>query len=144
FTKRKITMKMTPYLHFKGQCREAFEFYAQIFNGTSNAMLPYEDSPEEKIAAQWKDQILHAHISLDDLELMGSDVTGDCYAKPQGLYVFISLDELNEAERIYTALSDGGSIQMPFEERFWAEGYAMFIDRYGTPWMISFGIKKCL
>lgn len=137
-------MKMTPYLHFKNQCREAFELYADIFNGTINAMLSYEDTPETEAPVEWNNHILHAHLSIGDLELMGSDAPGDYYAKPQGLYIFMSVDELDEAERIYNRLSEGGAIQMPLEETFWAERYAMFIDRYGTPWMISFGLKDCM
>lgn len=137
-------MKMTPYLHFKGQCREAFELYAKIFNGTINAMIPYEESPEEKTQPEWRDQVLHAHLSIGNLELMASDAPAEYYAKPQGVYVAITVDDVSEAERIYNALSEAATIQMPFEETFWAERYAMFIDRFGTPWMISAGIKDCM
>lgn len=61
------------------------------------------------------------------------------YAKPQGFKVSIAPPSRAEFDRIFDALSDGAqSVEMTPQETFWAERFAMFTDRYGTPWMLNF------
>jgi PhnB protein len=68
---------------------------------------------------------------------MGSDTGSGPYLAPQGIHVSLHVDTPDEAERIYAGLSEGGSIIMPLGETFWASRFAMFSDRFGTPWMIN-------
>ena len=42
-----------------------------------------------------------------------------------------------EARRTFDALAEGGKVTMPFEKTFWAEGFGMLVDRFGTPWMVG-------
>jgi PhnB protein len=135
-------MKMTPYLMFNGQCREAFALYEKVFNGRIEAMMTHGESPvADEVDEDWQDTILHGCLTFGDQILMASDAPADHYSKPQGLYISLSIDTIPEAERIFNALSENGSVQMPFEETFWAERFAMFTDRFGTPWMINCGPK---
>lgn len=134
-------MKMTPYLMFNNQCKAAFTFYEQLFNGKITFMMTHGDSPvANEVSNVWHDAILHAHMTIGDLELMASDACGE-YVAPQGIYVALKIDDIAEAERIYNSLSEGGVINMALAETFWAERFAMFTDRFGTPWMINCGDK---
>ena len=56
--------------------------------------------------------------------------------------VAIVLDDTAEGERIFKALSDQGTVTMPFEKTFWAERFGMCTDRFGTPWMINAGMPQ--
>lgn len=143
-------MRLNPYLSFNGNCREAFEFYASVLGGRMMAMMSYADMPPmpegaappaEGCAAPdmsaMKDKIMHACMEIDGVLLMAGDAPQGMYQKPAGTNVTLNLEDPAEAERIYAALSQGGSITMPLGETFWAKRFGMFTDRFGTPWMIN-------
>jgi PhnB protein len=51
-------------------------------------------------------------------------------------YLSLTVTSVEEAERLYALLSDGGQIFMPMEETFFAVRFAMLRDRFGTSWML--------
>jgi PhnB protein len=74
---------------------------------------------------------------VGDTVLMGSDAPTNCFQKPQGFSVSLVFTDTDEAERIFSALSENGTVQMPIQETFWAARFGMLVDRFGTPWMIN-------
>ena len=131
-------MKFTPYLNFPGTCREAFEFYQKATGGTIESMISHGETPAgEFVADDWKHTIMHARLAVGDAVIMGSDAPREMEVTPQGIYVSIHADTPEEADRIYAALSEGGQVQMEIQKTFWAERFAMFVDRFGIPWMIN-------
>ena len=88
---------------------------------------------------EWQDKILHASLKIGDTVLMGSDAPPERYEKPKGFSVSLVLDDTGEAERIFKTLSEGGSVQMPIQQTFWAARFGMLTDRYAIPWMINCG-----
>jgi PhnB protein len=136
-------MNVTPYLNFDGNCREALVLYARLLGGEITYMQTHGDSPAaEQTPPDHHDKILHARLRAGDVELMASDAPPGYYSRPQGLFVSLNLDDIAEAERIYDELARDGQIFMKLEETFWAERFAMFTDRFGTPWMINAGPKE--
>jgi PhnB protein len=126
------------YLAFDGQCKEAFEFYQKILGGEIGMMMSYGDSPMgEQTPEDQKNRIMHASLNIGDNVLMGGDAPVRNFSKPQGFSVSIGLNDYAEGKRIFTALSENGTVMMPFEKTFWAAGFGMLIDQYGTPWMIN-------
>jgi PhnB protein len=81
--------------------------------------------------------IIDARMAIGDKLLMGSDAPADRFQKMQGFTVTLGIDEPAEAERVYNALSEGGTVDVPLTETFWAQKFAMLTDRFGTPWMIN-------
>jgi PhnB protein len=131
-------MKFVTYLNFNGTCREAFEFYAKTLKGEILAMLTHDQVPPgAEVSADWKDKILNAHLKVGDQELMGSDAPPNWFKGVEGFYVSIQIEDEKEGQRIFNALSDRGTVQLPFEPTFWAKRFAMLRDRFGTPWMIN-------
>jgi PhnB protein len=51
-------------------------------------------------------------------------------------YLALTVKTVEEAERIYALLTEGGEIFMKMEETFFASRFAMFRDRFGTSWML--------
>jgi PhnB protein len=131
-------MKANVHLNFDGRCKEAFSFYEQALGGKIQFMMTYGESP---IASQMppgtSDYVMHATITIGDTNVLGADAPPGRYGTPQGFDVCLSPDSTAEGERIFNALADGGSIQMPFEKTFWSERFGMVTDRYGIPWMIN-------
>ena len=131
-------MKLNPYLLFDGQCETAFEFYEKILDGKIEAMMTHEGTPAaEQVPAQWRKKILHARLIVGDQMLMGSDAPPDRYEAMKGFSVAIGVNDPKEAERIFRALAEGATVQMPIQETFWAVRFGMLVDRFGTPWMIN-------
>jgi PhnB protein len=130
-------MQVSPYLNFPGTCKEAFEFYAKVLGGKIEMMQTHADSPMKDQHAGWGDKILHVTMKVGGAVIMGSDAPPSYYNKPQGFYVSLGIEKPADADRIYNSLLDGGSIQMPIQETFWAKRFAMLTDRFGIPWMIN-------
>ena len=83
---------------------------------------------------------MNMSLQLDDATIMASDSPPDWYREPPGFSVSISPESRAELDRVYQALAkDAKSIMMPLGETLWAERFAMFTDRFGTPWMINLG-----
>ena len=131
-------MPLNPYLLFNGDCKEAFELYAKVLGGKIEAMMAHEGTPAaEQVPPEWRKKILHAKINFADGVLMASDAPPGRYEKPQGFSVSVTVKTPADADRIYRGLSEGAKITMPLAETFWALKFAMFVDRFGTPWMIN-------
>ena len=80
---------------------------------------------------------MHARLIIGDEVLMGSDAPPDRYEPMKGITVTLGVDEPADAERIFSALAEGGTVQMPIQQTFWAVRFGMLTDRFGTPWMIN-------
>lgn len=133
-------MKIHAYLMFDGQCEEAFNFYAELLDGKLELMR-YADSPEDvPIADEYKQRVMHACLAVGDQLLMASDTAPQCGPPHEGIKgcsISLQVDNVPEAERLYEALSEGGSVQMELQATFWATRFAMLTDRFGVPWMIN-------
>ena len=113
-------------------------FYAEVLGGNNLRIMTFGDSPmAEQMAASEKDMVIHARFTVGDFMIMGSDAPGGRYSKPKGYAVCLGVDTPEEAERIFGALSEGGSVGMPIAETFWAKRFGMLTDRFGTPWMVN-------
>ncbi len=130
-------MKLLTYLNYGGNCREAFRFYEAHLGGKITMMMTHGEQPNPNEAPSgWKDKILHARMNLGETELLGSDVPPERFQPMRSVYLSLILDSVDEAERVYALLSDGGQIYMPIAETFFAFRFAMLRDRFGTSWMI--------
>lgn len=132
-------MKIDPYLTFDGQCGPAFRFYAQVLNGTLEAFLTFAESPaSNEVPAGFGDKIMHARLAVGDQVIMGSDCPPQApFQGIHGISVSINVDRVVEAERVFKALAEGGQVQMPLAQTFWAARFGMLVDRFGVPWMIN-------
>lgn len=131
-------MDLNIYLHFSGNCEEAFKFYEKVLGGKILAAMTYETAPPEMpVTLEWRNKIMHARMSVGNYTLMGSDAPPDRYTKPTGFSINIGVKTAEEAERVYQALSEGGQVHMPLAETFWAIRFGMFVDKFGVPWMIN-------
>ena len=130
-------MKMYTYLNYGGNCRKAFEFYEEHLGGKITMMLTHAQQPNaEKVSDELKNSILHARIDIGETTLLGSDVPQDRFQPMRSAYLSLLVTSIDEAERIYRLLSDGGEIFMAMQETFFAYRFAMLRDKFGTSWMI--------
>ncbi len=128
-------MKMNTYVNFAGNCADAFRFYETHLGGTIGMMMTHGQAPDQsRINPEWKNAVLHARVTIGGIELMGADIPS---AQPmRSAYLSLGVDSDAEAERIFSALSDGGEIFMPMQETFFATRFGQLRDRFGINWMI--------
>jgi PhnB protein len=101
-------------------------------------MMTHDGTPmADQVPAEWKNKIIHARMTVGDQVLMASDAPPNDYSKPKGFSINIGVKDPTDAERIFHALADGGTVQMPIAETFWAIRFGMLTDRFGTPWMVN-------
>jgi PhnB protein len=130
-------MQLYTYLNYGGNCRQAFEFYAEHLGGKILMLQTHGEAPGSGNASpEMKDAVLHARIKLGGTTIFGADVPAERFQPMRSAYLSLSVDSSAEAERIYALLSDGGQIFMKMEETFFAHRFAMLRDRFGTSWML--------
>jgi PhnB protein len=133
-------MKLDVYLNYPGTCEEAFHFYEKHLGARIIMMSRHGDAPQSRLPADWQKAILHAEIEIGGFVVRGADIPG---AEPmRSAYLTLTLDNVDEAERLYALLSEGGQIFMKMEETFFAKRFAMLRDRFGTSWMLLHGNRQ--
>lgn len=128
-----------PYLFFRGDCREAMEFYKSVFGGKLDIMtnadsnLASEDMPA--------DNIMHCYLSGGDIELMASDTA---QASPEAKKISISLNGSDEPRmrEIFEALSVDTEVEHPLKKEFWGSTFGSFKDKFGVEWMFDIAMEK--
>ena len=129
------------YLFFDGNCAEAMRFYERTLGGKIEMSMTYGQSPDPaQCPPGSKDRVMHVSLLLDGRRLMASDTpAGQPAKKMQGFALSLSYPTAEAARGIFDALSAGGQTVMPFGKTFWADGFGMVTDRFGTPWMVGGG-----
>lgn len=131
-------MKVTPYLFFNGTCEEALKFYEKVLGAKVAFMMRYKDMPVEAApSAEDGPKIAHVRFTIGDSVIMASDSPPQRFNKPQGFDMSLGIEKPEDADRIFAALSEGGTITMPIAETFWAYRFGALVDKFGTPWMIN-------
>ena len=135
-------MPFVPYLGFQGNAAEAFAFYAGLFGGKPELMR-FSDMPADAgsppMPEEQKGWALHVSLQTDeDGMLMASDMPPQFGGTPQaGVYVSVTRADAEAARALFQRLAEDGEILMPFQPTFFAAGYGMCRDRFGTHWMVS-------
>lgn len=129
-------MDASAYLHFDSRCEEAFSFYARTLGGDIAALLRWANMPGGGAPAGMEKLVMHEALMIGQATIFGSDVPPARYAKPGGFGVALNVDGDDDAERIFAALSEGGSVAMAMSETFFAHRFGMVTDRFAIPWMV--------
>ena len=131
-------IRLSTHLEFNGQCAAALRFYERVLGGKIRFMMTYGESP---IAAQtpseWREKIIHATFVLSDRTFSATDSWREDFHKAQGFAVTLDIDDAEEADRVFAALSENAAIGMSIQETFWAQRFGMLVDQFGIPWMIN-------
>ena len=134
-------ISLEPYIFFKGNAKDAMEFYKGVFGGELTTSR-LGDSPKEtlehmKIDEARYDELMHASLK-GPVNIMASDSQN---ASPEAKKVTLSLGGTDEAEmrKIFDKLSEGGKVMQPLEKMFWGDIFGSLTDKYGIEWMMNIG-----
>ncbi|MCY7316795.1 MAG: VOC family protein [Rubrivivax sp.] len=131
--------QLAAYLSFDGRCAEAMTFYAGLLGAKLKALMSYSQAPAGgDMPRVESDLIKHAYLEHKDFGLMAGDTPPGVGHSPMlGVMLALTLDTVAEAQRIFGALAEGGAVQMPLADTFWAEAFGMVTGRFGTAWAIN-------
>ena len=130
-------MQVQPYLFFDGRCEEAIDFYRSKLGAEVDMLMRFKDSPEpQQHAPGTENKIMHANLRIGGTTVLASDRR--CLGQPnfQGFALSLTPADDAEAKRLFSALSEGGQVQMPLGKTFFASSFGMLADRFGVSWMV--------
>ena len=137
-----------PYLNFDGQAAEAMRSYHEVLGGQLK-VLRYADAPGGAGATppgcEVADtaRVMHAMLQFEGGMLMASDAPNSQMAERMaGMSISLTFTDVPKAGRVFESLAQGGAVRMPFGKTFWADGFGMVVDRFGTSWMVSGGLQE--
>lgn len=134
-------IQIEPYLFFNGRCEEAIAAYQDILGAELQMLMRWGDSPAPPppgmLPPGSENKVMHASLRIGRCNLMLSD--GMCSGTPafSGFSLSFAVADEAAAQRVFAALSAGGSVQMPLGKTFWSPCYGMLTDRFGVAWMVS-------
>lgn len=139
-------MQVQPYLMFEGRCEEAVNFYKTALNAQVTMLMRYKENPEPQSTGDGcgpnaanisPESIMHAGFKIGETELMASD--GMCSGKAEFKGITLSLNPTSEAEakKMFAALSEGGTVNMPLSKTFFSPLFGMVADKFGVSWMVN-------
>ena len=139
-------MPLSPYISFAGNCAEATAFYqqavgAELLYKITFGEMPKNESSEEGCPSgmQFPDSaIAYSNVRIAGSDIMMSDgLPPGSKAQYAGFTLVLDTQDVNEGQRWFDNLADGGNIEMAWQETFWAHGFGKVTDKYGVPWMIN-------
>ncbi len=138
-------MKIHPYLNFENKTEEAFRFYETALGGQLTEIHRFGSMPQRsgfELTAEQSALVMHVGLELPDGQMiMGSDrITGMGPERVEGNNLSISVHPGSqlEADRIFNALAQGGTITMPIANQFWGDYFGGLTDRFGINWMVNY------
>ena len=125
-----------PYIAFRGNCREAIDFYKEALGAEELFLQTYGESPMPDMGKA--DGIMHATIKVGDNHIMMcDDFHSEKFTTGGNISLAVGLNDTGQARTVFDKLADGGSVTMPLDKTFWAEAFGMLTDKFGINWMVN-------
>ncbi|TVY11716.1 VOC family protein [Paenibacillus cremeus] len=139
-------MSVDAYLNFNGNCREAVEFYAQVFGTEAPKFMTFAEvppNPEFQLPEEAKNLIMHTRLNIAGSNVMFSDVfAGMPFTVGNNISLAYVNDDGAALHSAFNQLKDGGTVQMELQETFWSKNYGMLTDKFGIQWQFNQGIGE--
>jgi PhnB protein len=136
-------IKINPYLNLPGNTEEAFNFYKKVFGGDfAGGIFRFKDTPDkDKLSKDDQEKVMHIGLPVGNNMLMATDALESMGFKltfGNNFHLSIETEDKEEADRIFSSLSEGGNVQMPMKDEFWGAYFGMLTDKFGVQWMVSY------
>jgi PhnB protein len=134
-------MAVDVYLNFNGNCREAAEFYAEVFGTEKPEIMTFGEAPpnpDYQLPEEAKDLVMHTRLNISGSNVMFSDVfPGQPFVAGNNISLAFVSDNQDEIKSAFSNLSDGGTVRMELQETFWSKSYGSLKDKFGIEWQFS-------
>jgi PhnB protein len=130
------------YINFNGNCRQAVEYYADVFETEKAEFMAYGEippSPEFELPEESKNLVMHTQLSIHGSEVMFSDILpGMPFVVGNNISLTIISKSMDEVKSLFEKLKDGGSVEMDIQETFWSKCYGAVTDKFGIAWQLNY------
>jgi PhnB protein len=135
-------MSVDVYLNFNGNCREAVEFYAQVFGTGQPHIMSFGETPpnpEFPLPEEAKDLVMHSRLNIQGSNVMFSDVfPGMPFVAGNNISLAIVSKNIDDVKSLFDKLKDGGKVGMELQETFWSKCYGSLTDKFGIEWQFNY------
>jgi PhnB protein len=136
-----MQMAIQVYLNFNGNCREAVEFYAQVFGTGKPKMMTYGETPpnpEFPLPEEAKNLIMHTQLNISGSNVMFADVfPGTPFIAGNNINLAVISKNIDEIKASFHKLKEGGIVSVDLQETFWSKCYGKLTDKFGTEWQFN-------
>jgi PhnB protein len=131
---------VNPYLNFPGNAEEAFNFYKSVFGGEFSMVMRMKDAQGMPVPQGQEEKIMHIALPLNSGQvLMASDnCNASTFREGNNYFISIHADSVEEGQKLFNALAEGGKPEHPFEKQFWGAWHGNLSDKYGVNWMVNY------
>jgi PhnB protein len=130
-------MPVQPYLFFNGRCDEAIEFYQKALGAEVMMLMRFKQAPDQSmVKPETAEKVMHARLRIGDAIVLMSDGMCAGESKFEGFSLTLSLDSVEEVDRRFNTLADGGQVRMPLDETFFSPRFGMLVDKFGVGWIV--------
>lgn len=135
-------MAMDVYINFRGNCREAVDFYAEVFGKEKPKIMTFGDTPpnpEFPLTEETKKLVLHTSLNINGTNVMFSDTPSEMpFIAGNNISLVISSKDIDEIKSLFSKLREGGILIMDLQETFWSKCYGYLTDKFGISWQLSY------
>ena len=137
-------MKVQAYITFGGRCEEALEFYKKSIGAEVSGLMRWKESPDKamKTPPGYEEKVINASFRIGETDLMADDGMGEAPPRFTGMTLALSAASDADTLRLFNALAEGGTVQMPLAKTFWTSSFGMLHDKFGVPWMVNVAAAK--
>ena len=136
-------MAIEIYLNFEGNCRDAVEYYVEVFKTEEPKIMTFGEMPpneEYPLPEEAKNRIMHTRLNMAGSVVMFSDTfPGMPYIEGNNISLAIVTDDLDELKSLFNQLKEGGTVGMELQETFWSKCYGSVKDKFGIEWQFNYG-----
>ena len=136
-------MAIQVYINFNGNCREAVQFYSNVFKTEQTQIMTFGDTPPDPafpLSEEDKKLILHTFLIIEGSKVMFSDVpSGMPFVQGNNVSLTVLFDNTDTLKSIFNELKVGGTVIMELQETFWSKCYGFLTDKFGIGWQFSYG-----
>ncbi len=136
-----MPMAVFVFVNFNGNCREAVEYYAEIFETKKPEFMTYGEFPADPnfiISEESKKLIMYTSLDIDGSNVMFSDtLPGMKFLEGNNINLTVSNKDIDEIKKLFNKLKVEGTVEMELQETFWSKCYGMLIDKFGIPWQFN-------
>ncbi|GAE33100.1 VOC family protein [Halalkalibacter akibai] len=135
-------MAVDVYLTFNGNCREAVEYYAEVFRTEAPQIMTYGETPSDpsfKMPEEAKNLVLHTRLSIEGSNVMFSDTfPGTPYVAGNNISLAVISQNQDNITHYFNQLKNGGKVGLELQETFWSKCYGKVTDKFGIEWQLSY------
>ncbi len=130
------------FINFDGNCREAANYYANVFHSEVQGLMTYGEIPPDSnypLSEADKAHIVFCSVPIFGCNVMFCDVPSEMpLTKGDNISPTLGTDDMEEIRQVFAELSKDGAVLMELGKTFWSELYGMVQDKYGVIWQFSY------